>query len=755
MLEQMRRQGASTFVYVLFTILIVGMVYSLAPSGNRSGGGGCSTTSNTVVSVDGVDATETSYRIAYSANGAKSRQKVYVALDQIIRRELLAQAAQEQGIRTSDELIDQEIGRGYFFIGGARVDFRKQFLDDNDLFKYKQLKAWVDSLAVSVGSYREEQGRELQASLMADLLTSSVRVSREEALADYLYDHDTVTYDVVSFEPSRYGRALQFTDADVKRYLDGHAAEVEARYKADERTYKGVKPQLALREIFIPKAVPEAKPPADDKAAKPADDKAKPVDPKAAKPADDKAKPVDPKAKPVDPKAAKPADDKAKPVDPKAAKPADKKPAAGAGDPAKPFGLPIDVAKAKLEAVRAQIAAGKLTFAEAEKQLAADSSDDAPATNGDHGWRSADSAGLGDKAIDDAVKTLKAGEMTPVVVAESGVYLVIATAKREGDLSYDQVKTEIAKDLARDFWGKEAAKRDALAALAAAQGGKSLDQLFEREKTRPGGGIEDILNNPNIPDETKQQLLQRYLQQMQPPKSGALEVHEKDVPVAWYADADGSSGAAPAGSAARAGSAAPAPAAGSPAPTAGSAAPAAGSAAPAAAGSAAGSAAPATPATPAAAPAAPVTATSDVLPPMGSVAKPKVNKFGPAPRQGTMQGLGHAKAAIEALFGELTAGAVAKQVYEGDAGAYILVQLIERSQPKVADFDKTADADLTRMRDARGKAALHDWLKGRCAALDKANKIQPNADRVRETDEKGNPAPRVYKPCMYFDALDR
>jgi hypothetical protein len=72
MLEQMRRQGASTFVYVLFTILIAGMVYSLAPSGNRAGSG-CSTTSNTVVSVDGVDATETSYRVAYSANGAQGR----------------------------------------------------------------------------------------------------------------------------------------------------------------------------------------------------------------------------------------------------------------------------------------------------------------------------------------------------------------------------------------------------------------------------------------------------------------------------------------------------------------------------------------------------------------------------------------------------------------------------------------------------------------------------------------------------------
>jgi hypothetical protein len=759
MLEQMRRQGASTFVYVLFTILIAGMVYSLAPSGNRAGG--CSTTSNTVVSVDGVDATETSYRVAYSANGAKGRQKVYVALDQIVRRELLAQAAADHGIRPSEELIDQEIGRGYFFLGGVRVDFRRQFLDENDLFRYKQLKAWVDSLAVSIGSYREEQARSLQASLMSDLFATSVRVSREEALADYLYDHDTVTYDVVAFEPGKYSRAMRFTDADVKRFLDTHGAEVEARYKADERTYKGVKPQLALREIFIPKAVPEAAKPADDKAAaKPADDKAKPADDKA-KPADAKAtaKPADDKAKPADAKTAKPADDKAKPADKKADKGADKP---AVGDAPKPFGLPIEVAKAKLEAVRAQILAGKLTFPEAEKQLAADASEDAPATNGDHGWRSAESPGLGDKAIDDAAKTLKPGEMTPVVVTERGVFLVIATDKREGDLSYEQVKSEIAKELARDVWGKEAAKRDALAALAKAQTSKqSLGQLFEHEAKPPGGGgIEELLNNPDIPEETKRQLLQRYMQQMQPPKSGSLELHEKDVPVAWYAEADGSSAAPAAGSAvapaaAAANGSAPPAAGNTPPAAAGSATPAAaGSATPAAAGSASGasSSAPAAPAPP---PAAPIVASTDVLPQLDAVPKAKVNRLGPAPRQGTMPGLGHAKEAIEALFGELTPGALANRVYEGDAGAYILVQLIDHTQPKVEEFDKIADAEIARMRDARGKAAVHDWLKARCDTLTKAKRIQAAADRIRETDDKGDPAPTVYKPCMYFDALDR
>src|SRR5207248_1532863 len=146
----------------------------------------------------------------------------------------------------------------------------------------------------SESSYLEEQARGLQAALMAERLGSSVRVSRDEALASYLYDNNTVTYDVVAFDAARYRREMRLTDADTKRFLQGHAAEVEARYKADERTYKGVKPQLELREIFIPKAVPEAAK-ADDKAGKPdeaakADDKANAADAsKAAKP-DDKAK---------------------------------------------------------------------------------------------------------------------------------------------------------------------------------------------------------------------------------------------------------------------------------------------------------------------------------------------------------------------------------------------------------------------------------------------------------------------------------
>jgi hypothetical protein len=752
MLEQTRRQ-ASIFVYLIFGLLILIFIWGINP-GNRGGSeGGCSTTSNTVVSVDGTDANQTAFLIAYSANGASGRQKVYLALDSVVRRELLAQAAAERGIRTTGDLVDDEIKRGSFFLGGQRIDFTRQFFDEVDgekFFNIKRFKGWVSSLNVSPGAYREEQARSMQAAMMAEVLTSSVRVSRDEALANYLYENNTVTYDVVAFDPGKYRLAMKLGDADIKRFLDGHAAEVQARFKADERTYKGVKPQLALREIFIPKAAPQAaKPAADDKAAQPADDKAA-----------DKASPAD--KKPADDKKPdKVADKKAdKATDKKADKATDKKPdkkaadkQAGAAEPANPRGLPPDVAKAKLDTVREAIAAGKLKFTDAESQLAADSSEDAPADNGDRGWRSVDNAALGEKALNDAVKPLKPGEMTPVIVTDRGAYLVIATDKREGDLGFDQVKTEIAAALAKDVWSKEAAKREALDTLARAQtAGKPLDQMFERELVKPsGGGIEELLNDPNMSQEQKQQILQQLMQQQ--PKHGSLEVHEQDVPVAWLAD-DGS-GTAPAGGGAPAtSSGAPA----TPSSTGSAAAPAA--AATAGAGSAgttgAGSAAAAPPAAPIPPPApAVVEASKDVLPAFGEIPKAKINRLGPSPRQAKMPGVGGAKGAVDALFDELEPGAVGKHAYEGDGGNVVIVQLVARSQPKVEDFEKTADAEIAQMQQARGKAALGQWLKNRCDTLTKAGKIKPASDRIRETDDKGNPAPTVYHPCMYFDYLDR
>jgi parvulin-like peptidyl-prolyl isomerase len=699
MLEQMRKQGASIFVYLIFCLLIAIFVINFRPGQSRNDDSGCSGTSNVVLAVDGSESTQTAFKMAYSSpyNWGTQKSKVHIALETLIRRELLASEADKRGLIVTEALIMEEIKKGRFYSAtppppGQSEDVEAIYrpirkviqgvFDQDGLWNIKAYKGWVAGLNISQNAYIEEQRRSMLAAMMADILTESVQVSKEEALKQWRFENDTATYDAVTFKPETYRSALRMTEADVDRYLKDHGDDVSARYKTDERTYKGTKPALKLRQIFIAKSEPKA----DDK---------KPADKTADKKPDDKK-----------------ADDKKQPA-------------------VKPVGMPIDEAKAKLEAVRT---AGAKGFADAAKQLNTD--DNAKSVAGDIGWHSVDNAALGDKAVNDAVKALKVGEMTPVVVTDKGAFLIVAEDKREGDLSFDQVKREIAWEMSKDAYGKEAAKRAALTALADAQG-KSLDKLYEKDAPAPGGmDLEQLLNDPNIPEDQKAKLRQIIQQQ----KHGSLEVKDngdKDIPAGWFeTQQQAGSAAAPA----------PAPAGSAVAPTPAPVGSAGGSAATPAG---AGSAAPTTPVVPPAPPAE-LTPSKDQLPAMSDVPKPHINRFGPSARGKQMPGLGQSKEAIEAIYGgDLHPGDLAKKVYEAE-GAFVVVQLVDRKAPNVKDFDKDADRRVAELRTARANAFLDDWMRSKCEALAKDSKIKPNPELLIERDDQGKVLPVTYKPCMSF-----
>jgi len=627
MLEQLRKSGASIFIYVIFGLLIVSFVITFAPNADL---GGCRGGSVVPMTVDGEKTSQSSYKIAYSANTQTGRNKVYRALELLLRRELLAQAAEERGIRATQEMIEAEIKDGYFFLGDNRVQPGWiNTIDGESFFMIDQFKGFVGSLNVSMNAYYEDQTRNLQASLMADLLRDSVRVSREEALAMYLFENTTVSFDAVAFSPAAYRNAMRLTDADVARFLAAHEDLVKKKWTEVEREYKATKPALKLRSIFVART-----------------------------------------------------------------------------EPAPAASTPHDPGKAKLEAAREAIAAGKQTFADAAKQLATDEA--AKASGGLVGWRPIDNPQMGDKAVNDAVKALSPGQMTPVVETERGYYLVIAEDKREGDLTYEQVQHELATELAKDMWSKEAAKRAALDALATARAGtgKNLQEQF-----------------PTTDPQKLQEELDRQIREGQ--KQGAIVTESADIPASWT---DGT------GTLVAQGDPAPAEAPGATGDTGGSG----GDAAPADTA--------ATPAEPA--PAAPVelTASSDVLPAFGDVARPRVQSHGPVPRMRSLPGVGDNKDAINALFDELSAGMLATRVYEAN-GDFVVVQLTAKNTPKVEDFDKVADQEIEQIRRARGMVAVNKFLADRCQALAKAGRIKPMADLIRETDDNGKPLPTVYSPC--------
>ena len=235
MLENMRQRGASIFVYLIFGVLIAIFVLSINPNQQSSGCGGSS--NSTVVEVDGFDVNENAFQVAFNTqyNPARgSEQRKYHAIDTLILREMLAQAADTRGIRVSEELVEEEIKKGNFFYSGQRLPLRvfDPMDDGTQVWNFKRFKSWVSGHNVSIGAYKSEQMRSMQATLMAELISDSVTVSREEALDEFIYEGTTVTYDAVVFSPPAYRAVMKLTDADIERFLTTHEAEVKARFPA-------------------------------------------------------------------------------------------------------------------------------------------------------------------------------------------------------------------------------------------------------------------------------------------------------------------------------------------------------------------------------------------------------------------------------------------------------------------------------------------------------------------------------------------
>src|SRR2546425_510592 len=163
MLENMRRQGASIFVYLIFCLLIAIFVINFRPGQSRQSDGGCQGTTNTVISVDGHDATQTAYHVSYSNpyNRQTGKQKVYLALEYLIRRELLAVEAEAHGLLATDDLMIEEIKKGHFFLGGQRTEIPQAFeeIDGERFYNKKAVDAWMGQMNVSKNSYIEEQKR--------------------------------------------------------------------------------------------------------------------------------------------------------------------------------------------------------------------------------------------------------------------------------------------------------------------------------------------------------------------------------------------------------------------------------------------------------------------------------------------------------------------------------------------------------------------------------------------------------------------
>jgi peptidyl-prolyl cis-trans isomerase D len=146
-------------------------------------------------------------------------------------------------------------------------------------------------------------------------------------------------------------------------------------------------------------------------------------------------------------------------------------------------GAKDDISKAAETKAKALLE--RLKKGEAFANVARAASDDtrSKARGGAVGWRRQGATVLG-AAVEEKVWAAKDGELVGPVKGNEGWYIVLPEASREGTLTFDQVKGDLAESELRNDRGKAKAKVEAEAALAKAKAAKdkSLKDLFPAPK---------------------------------------------------------------------------------------------------------------------------------------------------------------------------------------------------------------------------------------------------------------------------------
>jgi len=428
-----------------------------------------------------------------------------------------------------------------------------------------------------------------------------------------------------------------------------------------------------------------------------------------------------------------------------------------------PAALPavVDQAKAKADALHARVTKGGEDFA----KVAAEASEDkfTAKQGGDLRWRSDGQLGIGDE-VDKVVKAAKDGEITAVVRGSDGFEILKIEKHRKGDQSFDDVKLDIAQQLALRDKGKTLARDKAQAALdkllaeRVKQPTATLEVMFDRDDM--GGGYGDL--PPGLPPELLKQLPPGVKIEMAPPSGGGSPLGAPPGKPAL--DPGSAPSTAP--------SAPPAPA-GSPAAPVG-ALPAQGPwgalgskvmmTQTTGAGGKPAAAAGGSPivVTPAGAPAA---ATPPVAPPPEPVVKPlprdpelpKIEDAGVLTRSQAMQldELGKSAKNVSTIFAADEKTLLATLI-ESDS-SYVIVYVRSRSKPDKEDFTKRKDEITRGYQSERVALTYRDWIKGACLALVTAKKIEWSKSTMSYQDDDGKTVAANYEPCKsgFFDLVRR
>jgi peptidyl-prolyl cis-trans isomerase D len=178
------------------------------------------------------------------------------ALDRLVNTELLAQAAEKEGIVPADSEIRELLRKN--------PDFQKD--GKFDLERYKQVVR--DYYRRSDSEYESDLRRQLAAQKLLDLVAATAVVSDEEVKAKFLRDADKANATLVRFLPATFASKVpKAKPQDIDAYRKDHSKEISDYYQANRFLFQQPE-RVRARHILLKldkDAPPEAKQKAREK----------------------------------------------------------------------------------------------------------------------------------------------------------------------------------------------------------------------------------------------------------------------------------------------------------------------------------------------------------------------------------------------------------------------------------------------------------------------------------------------------------
>lgn len=244
MLSLMRKHAGSWLIKVILGAIVV--VFVLWGVGSWT-----SQRSGRVATVNGDPISLEEFRITYkrlleqvrqsfgnnlNEDLIKTLQLPKQAMDELINRNLMRQAAAELNLQVSDE----ELSRSIQDISAFQTA---------GLFDNRRYQTILDRNSMTPESFEINQRDALMIQKLNNIITSSVKISDQEVVQWYKWDNTEVNLDFVLFDPERY-QDISTADEEMQTYFEDHKESYKNAPTINVR-YLKFEPKIFVSQVVV------------------------------------------------------------------------------------------------------------------------------------------------------------------------------------------------------------------------------------------------------------------------------------------------------------------------------------------------------------------------------------------------------------------------------------------------------------------------------------------------------------------------